>query len=165
MNTNLEIIKLSRMETKIATLRRVKLTAWLRERSVPPGERSYFSQLKSGTVSFGEKAARRLEEKYGMGHMYLDIPDVEKGRRVPTTESSAPAPSRPSLEAAETSHCFHLQWISEKEAALLNIFRACELSQQESIIVLASGVAGRSAASISKDQLQIDGSSTGESAR
>ncbi len=32
------------------------------------------SQLMSGKASFGEKAARRLEQNYGMGDKYLDAP-------------------------------------------------------------------------------------------
>lgn len=56
-------------ENRIARLRE-----WFAERSIPPEEKSYFSQLLSGTASFGEKAARRLEESYGMPAMYLDTP-------------------------------------------------------------------------------------------
>lgn len=66
------------MDTKIVALRRERLREWLQTHAVPPREKSYFSQLKT-TGSFGEKAARRLEEKYGMGHMYLDTPGVSGG--------------------------------------------------------------------------------------
>lgn len=57
----------------IQETRRHNLNAWLRTHSVPPAEKSYFSQLRSG-ASFGEKAARRLEEAYGMGSGFLDRP-------------------------------------------------------------------------------------------
>jgi len=46
---------------------------WLQTHSVPPKEKSLFSQLK-GTGSFGERVARRLESDYGMGAGYLDRP-------------------------------------------------------------------------------------------
>ena len=45
---------------------------WLETHSVPPAEKSLFSQLKDPTTSFGEKLARRLERDYGMGDGFLD---------------------------------------------------------------------------------------------
>lgn len=55
--------------------RRDNLRKWVEKNSVPTKERSFFSQLINGSSSFGEKAARRLEETYGMGSMYLDSSD------------------------------------------------------------------------------------------
>lgn len=55
----------------IKEIRRENLRRWSTEHGVPQSERSYFSQLLSG-ASFGERAARRLEEQYKMGAGYLD---------------------------------------------------------------------------------------------
>jgi len=73
VNTNLELSKLARMD-KVQT-RRDNLRRWAEKNGVPAKERSYFSQLINGSSSFGEKSARRLEEEYGMGSMYLDSSD------------------------------------------------------------------------------------------
>ncbi|HDL6315778.1 TPA: helix-turn-helix transcriptional regulator, partial [Mannheimia haemolytica] len=51
---------------------RKKLTEWFNTRDIPEKEKSYISQLKSGKSSFGERAARRLENEYGMPSFYLD---------------------------------------------------------------------------------------------
>jgi hypothetical protein len=56
-------------------IRRENLRAWVATHGVPSGERSYFSQLLGGSGSFGERAARRLEEKYKMGDGFLDNTD------------------------------------------------------------------------------------------
>ncbi|MDW1048814.1 S24 family peptidase [Mannheimia haemolytica] len=53
-------------------IRRKKLTEWFNTRDIPEKEKSYISQLKSGKSSFGERAARRLENEYGMPSFYLD---------------------------------------------------------------------------------------------
>jgi hypothetical protein len=55
----------------IQETRRANLVRWLEDHSVPPREKSLFSQLKGGS-SFGERVARRLERDYGMGDGYLD---------------------------------------------------------------------------------------------
>lgn len=57
---------------EIKEIRRARLTKWFSARSIPAKEKSYISQLMSGTGSFGERAARRLERDYGMGDKYLD---------------------------------------------------------------------------------------------
>lgn len=63
----------------IVEIRRARLREWFADRSLPPKEKSYLSQLMSGTASFGEKAARRLEADLGMGDGYLDrAPEEEK---------------------------------------------------------------------------------------
>lgn len=69
MNTNLEETKLMFMD--IQETRRANLARWLETHTVPPREKSLFSQLKGGG-SFGERVARRLENDYGMGSGYLD---------------------------------------------------------------------------------------------
>ncbi|WP_347558540.1 hypothetical protein [Robbsia sp. KACC 23696] len=57
---------------EIQEFRRARLRKWLETHSAPQKEKSYFSQLASGSASFGERAARRIERAYGMGHLYLD---------------------------------------------------------------------------------------------
>jgi hypothetical protein len=60
----------------IQETRRANLRKWLATRTMPKNEKSYFSQLVGGSASFGERAARRLESKYGMGEGYLDSTDL-----------------------------------------------------------------------------------------
>ncbi|MEL5618494.1 S24 family peptidase [Serratia nevei] len=52
--------------------RRERLKAWFSEKTIPAKEKSYLSQLMTGKASFGEKAARRLEQSYGMPSGFLD---------------------------------------------------------------------------------------------
>ncbi|AJX00216.1 peptidase S24-like family protein [Burkholderia gladioli] len=59
---------------EIADIRRERLRQWFEKRSIPPREKSYFSQLMSGSAPFGERSARRLERDYGMDPGYLDLP-------------------------------------------------------------------------------------------
>lgn len=54
--------------------RRMRLREWFADRTLPSKEKSYLSQLMTGKASFGEKAARRIEESYGMHSGYLDEP-------------------------------------------------------------------------------------------
>ncbi len=56
----------------IRDIRRSRLKQWFLNKSIPEKEKSYLSQLMSGKASFGEKAARRLEQTYEMGSGYLD---------------------------------------------------------------------------------------------
>lgn len=60
----------SRMEIK--EIRRSRLKAWFANRTLPKEEKSYLSQLMGGKIAFGEKAARRLEQSYGMPAGHLD---------------------------------------------------------------------------------------------
>lgn len=79
---------------KTAETRRRRLREWLDTHPTPTREKSYFSQLVSGTASFGEKAARRLEQQYGMEDGYLDSPmEAEIKLR--------PDPREPARQAAE----------------------------------------------------------------
>nr|8C3L_A Chain A, Phage repressor protein CI [Escherichia coli O157:H7]8C3L_C Chain C, Phage repressor protein CI [Escherichia coli O157:H7] len=52
-------------------IRRLRLKEWFKDKTLPPKEKSYLSQLMSGRASFGEKAARRIEQTYGMPEGYL----------------------------------------------------------------------------------------------
>lgn len=57
---------------KPTEIRRIKLKNWFDGKTIPQKEKSYISQLIHGKAPFGEKAARRLEDTYGMGLAYLD---------------------------------------------------------------------------------------------
>jgi phage repressor protein C with HTH and peptisase S24 domain len=76
VNTNSINTKLAAMkkDDKLspADIRRQNLKRWLETNPVPAKERSYFSQLVNSPISFGEKAARRIENDYGMEAGYLD---------------------------------------------------------------------------------------------
>lgn len=56
----------------IQDIRRAQLRKWVSINGTPSKEKSYFSQLTGGSASFGERAARRLENDYRMGEGYLD---------------------------------------------------------------------------------------------
>lgn len=58
--------------------RRERLKDWFSEKTIPAKEKSYLSQLMTGKASFGEKAARRLEQSYGMPSGFLDSTDAEQ---------------------------------------------------------------------------------------
>ncbi len=58
----------------MASIRAQNLKIWTDRNGVPAKEKSYFSQLTTGAASFGEKAARRIEDDYNMGAGYLDTP-------------------------------------------------------------------------------------------
>ncbi|MCW7764223.1 hypothetical protein [Photorhabdus luminescens] len=53
-------------------IRQQRLKDWFSDKTLPEKERSYLSQLMNGKASFGEKAARRLEQDYRMPDGYLD---------------------------------------------------------------------------------------------
>lgn len=79
------------METK--EIRRLRLKEWFKDRTLPPKEKSYLSQLMSGKATFGEKAARRIEQTYGMPGGYLDI-EPEDITESPSSRSIALTPNQ-----------------------------------------------------------------------
>ncbi|VEJ54593.1 LexA family protein [Pragia fontium] len=56
----------------IKKIRQKRLKHWFADKAIPQKEKSYLSQLINGKASFGERAARRLENTYGMPDKYLD---------------------------------------------------------------------------------------------
>ena len=58
--------KAENCDMEIKDYRRLNLKKWFSTRAIPPEEKSYLSQLMTGRGSFGERAARRLEQTYGM---------------------------------------------------------------------------------------------------
>src|SRR5258706_3705260 len=79
-------------DDEIVKRRRKNLERWFQDKTRPDKEKSYISQLLTGTASFGEKAARRLERDYGMGHKYLDQP---------LPEPLLPASTLPAIEVPQ----------------------------------------------------------------
>lgn len=61
----------------IKEIRRLRLKQWFTDRPIPTKEKSYFSQVLSGKVGIGERAARRIETDYEIPDGYLDIAFTE----------------------------------------------------------------------------------------
>jgi Predicted transcriptional regulator len=59
-------------KNQLQARRSKNLKLWFSNRSIPPKEKSYISQLTHGKAPFGERSARRLESDYGMPPFYLD---------------------------------------------------------------------------------------------
>lgn len=74
----------------IQEIRRANLRAWVQQNGAPSKEKSYFSQVLSGTAPIGERAARRLERDYRMGEGFLDLP--QQGDTKPTPEAPPHSP-------------------------------------------------------------------------
>lgn len=79
-------------ETMPATVgnRRLRLKEWFSSREIREDDKSYISQLINGKSSFGENAARRLEQDYGMPEGYLDTNINSEVREEPKSFSSEP---------------------------------------------------------------------------
>jgi SOS-response transcriptional repressor LexA len=75
--------------------RRAQLRRWIAVNGVPTKEKSYFSQLTSGTASFGERAARRLEVQYRMGTGYLDSDEPAKVSDADVPTKAVDQPNKP----------------------------------------------------------------------
>lgn len=73
----------------IQDIRRANLRGWVQQNGAPSKEKSYFSQVLSGTSPIGERAARRLERDYRMGEGFLDTPPGTNSR----ASSQPPEPS------------------------------------------------------------------------
>lgn len=60
-------------DPKMKETRQRKLAEWIKHDERPVrNQKSYISQLLGGKASFGEKAARNMEQRYGMPDYYLD---------------------------------------------------------------------------------------------
>ena len=57
----------------IMETRRLNLKNWLDGKALPKREKSYFSQLLTGAIPFGERAARRIEREYNLPVNFLDV--------------------------------------------------------------------------------------------
>lgn len=86
----------------IQDIRRANLRAWVQQHGAPAKEKSYFSQILSGTSPIGERAARRLERDYRMGEGFLDSENaatVEVAPQLPEVSGGYAWPFRSVLEA------------------------------------------------------------------
>lgn len=59
-------------QSDLKAIRQTQLKAWVDKHGSPTQEKSLFSQLINGKISFGEKVSRRIENDYSMPAMYLD---------------------------------------------------------------------------------------------
>lgn len=62
----------------VVGVRRARLKEWFAGRTLPVDRKSYLSSLISGRAAFGPKAARGLEQFYGMPKGHLDGPLMDK---------------------------------------------------------------------------------------
>ena len=106
----------------IQDTRRANLRAWVQQHGAPTKEKSYFSQILSGTSPIGERAARRLERDYRMGEGFLD---AENSGAAEVVSLPTPAPTISSWPFAS---------IPENEVRALP---ASQLSALEGAIALA----------------------------
>jgi hypothetical protein len=111
----------------IVEIRRANLRRWVAENGTPAKERSMFSQLQS-TGSFGEKVARRLEDQYKMGHLYLDTADAKVV--VQAAKSGALADS------------LKLTCETARELRLLSVYRLANQDQRRLIDIAVDEVGG-----------------------
>lgn len=68
----------------IREIRRQRLKEWFADKPLPKKEMSYISQLINGKSSFGERAAARIENDYGMPGGYLSQPYAASDSSQPT---------------------------------------------------------------------------------
>jgi phage repressor protein C with HTH and peptisase S24 domain len=83
----------------IQDIRRANLRGWVQQNGAPSKEKSYFSQVLSGTSPIGERAARRLERDYRMGEGFLDAPLDANPRAAPRPPAPSPWPFASIAEA------------------------------------------------------------------
>lgn len=62
----------------VVAIRRARLKEWFAGRALPVDRKRYLSALIGGKVAFGERAARGLEQFYGMPKGHLDGPLMDK---------------------------------------------------------------------------------------
>jgi|GEM_PF-5372597 len=120
---------------EITETRRSQLKKWFTERTIPPKEKSYLSQLMTGTASFGERAARRLEKDYGMSPRYLDGAEeidlaLARGDHLELVQV------KPYAKAEEMD----LMWISPQDRELLTLFHGTDDDGRKTILRAAKAV-------------------------
>jgi hypothetical protein len=111
------------MDTEIIKTRRANLRRWVDQHGIPQDEKSYFSQLLN-SGSFGERAARRLEQAYRMGEHYLDRP-LEG-----ISSASASTPMRRMLPAGGSV----LMRVDEEELHLMTLYREADERGKKAIM-------------------------------
>jgi hypothetical protein len=114
------------MESDLVKTRRANLRAWVMKNGTPAGEKSYFSQLLNA-ASFGERAARRLEQTYNMGSLYLDRPIEGEGG-----QPAAAAQDR-ALHAPDAGTSSVLVRVDARELKMLTWFRESDERGKQTI--------------------------------
>lgn len=121
---------------EIKEIRRMMLKKWFEDRTIPPREKSYLSQLMSGTASFGERAARRIEADYGMDSLYLD--GGTACGPVPVDLGSASSPSTP--PGGPLIEQIDLMWVTSEDRRLLTLFHSTDEDGRAHIFRAAESV-------------------------
>jgi hypothetical protein len=119
--------------------RRANLRRWVAGNGTPAKEKSFFSQLKSGSAPFGEKVARRLEVQYKMGDGYLDVRSPDE------------VPPGPTL--AELPEGVHYDIVTTQERNLITLFRASTPRGKDNILAQAETADKEYLASLKLDQM------------
>lgn len=86
-------------------IRLKNLEKWFEGQSIPKKDRSFISQLRKG-ATFGERAARRIEQDYGMPSFYLDS-DPELEALIVSSISTTPS----------DAHCFKIELLDVQAKA------------------------------------------------
>lgn len=127
---------------EITETRRIQLRHWFSERTIPPKEKSYLSQLMTGTASFGERAARRLERDYGMGHMYLDRVESpeEKASDVDVAYRSGDSVVLIECKSVPPADEMDLMWVSAYDRKLLTLVHGTDEDGRRTVMRAAEAV-------------------------
>lgn len=130
---------------EITETRRTQLRNWFSERTIPPKEKSYLSQLMTGTASFGERAARRLERDYGMGHMYLDSVDGQEDKSKLANDVDLAYGSADSVVLVEVKNTppadeMDLMWVSPYDRKLLTLVHGTDEDGRRTVMRAAEAV-------------------------
>lgn len=75
--------ELIELEGSIANLCRNRISG----KADKPVDPSHISQIRTGKRTFGEKAARNMEERLGLPHMYFDTEDMSPNTETFTTDN------------------------------------------------------------------------------
>lgn len=128
---------------EIAEIRRARLAAWFKNRTLPADEKSYLSQLITGkTSSFGEKAARRLEKTYEMPPGYLDTPPDEE-------------PAQPPMFTADQKQVLEMWgWLTPEQQAHLMTRMKADADHNRAVIEALSEKVTRNAVQVSERRMK-----------
>lgn len=80
-------------KTTLIENRRRNLKKWFEHQEIPSSDKSFISQLINGKASFGETAARNLEQKFSMPELFLDLNenafvDIDDSEQIKTTHTT-----------------------------------------------------------------------------
>ena len=99
---------------ELKELRISNLRKFFENKTLPLKDKSLISQLMSGKSSFGEKVSRRLEDEYGMGHLYLDMqPEAQPDPNV--TELSRKIRRIPIVSWVQAGNWSEIEILNPKE--------------------------------------------------